>query len=62
MCPTRALVGCIFVLTASPSVRSQFPFMESSAIPARANFFDRPVSDYHGAAVGGGMLGQVDLL
>ena len=30
----------------------QFPFMEGTAIPARANFFERPVSDYHGAAIG----------
>ncbi|KAI1782636.1 putative ribonucleoside-diphosphate reductase small chain B [Ganoderma leucocontextum] len=27
-----------------------FPFMESTAIPARANFFERPVTDYQGAA------------
>ncbi|PIL31869.1 hypothetical protein GSI_06573 [Ganoderma sinense ZZ0214-1] len=31
-----------------------FPFMEGTAIPGRANFFERGVSDYQGAAVSGG--------
>ena len=29
----------------------QFAFMESNAIPVKANFFERPVSDYQGAAL-----------
>ena len=30
---------------------NQFPFMENTAIGARANFFERRVSDYVGARV-----------
>ncbi|PIL22293.1 hypothetical protein GSI_14981 [Ganoderma sinense ZZ0214-1] len=33
------------------------PFMEGTAIPGRANFFERGVSDYLGAAVGDGTSG-----
>nr|VWO99699.1 Zn(2)-C6 fungal-type domain-containing protein [Ganoderma boninense] len=29
-----------------------FPFMDGSTIPGRANFFERPVSDYQGAPTG----------
>ena len=31
-----------------PLICLQFPFMEASAISVKANFFERPVSDYLG--------------